>query len=61
MSPSNAQNYGLNYLPGSRDEHAGAKWDTIVHNLAHSDLNEAVTRSDLHNITMWAGVAALPA
>lgn len=59
MSSSNTQNYGLNYLPGSRDEHEGAKWATIMHNLAHSGLNEAVIRSDLHNITMWARIAVL--
>lgn len=56
MSSFNTRNYGLNYLPGSSDQHEGAKWDTIVHNLVHSDLNEAVIRSDLHNITMWAHI-----
>lgn len=61
MSSSNTQNYGLNYLPGSRDEHEGAKWATIMHNLAHSGLNEAVVRSDLHNITTWARIAVLRA
>lgn len=56
MSSFNTRNYGLNYLLGSSDQHEGAKWDTIVHNLVHSDLNEAVIRSDLHNITMWAHI-----
>lgn len=59
VSSSNTQNYGLNYLPGSSDEHDRAKWDTIVHNRAHSDLNEAVIRSDFHNITKWAHITVL--
>ena len=59
MSSCNMQNYGLNDLPGSRDEHKGAKWATIMHNLTQCNLNEVVIWSDLHNITMWANIAVL--